>query len=293
MLASHSSARNGCAARRIFRLLWGFFLGASVGWAAEPMRIGVYSHSTNASKAAGIVRVFTLILTPEKGYQVRRVKPEDIRTGVLTNLDVLIMPGGSGSKQATNLETSGREAIQQFVKNGGGYVGVCAGAYLASSHYPWSLHIINSRVIDREHWARGTGNVVITFSELGLRALGHPEKEVEVYYGQGPLYGRGTNDALAPYEELAVYKTEVPKENVPPGVPMGVMQGTTAIARGEYGKGRVMCYSPHPEKPFQPVYHLIENGVRWAAGKEPIPVSEVQWKNRPKPQKPEPAQPEE
>ena len=280
-------------ARSFFLPLLGIFLGASLGWTAEPMKVGVYSHSTNESKAAGIVRVFTLILTKEKGYDVRRLKPEDIRAGVLTNLDVLIMPGGSGSKQATNLETSGREAIQQFVKNGGGYVGICAGAYLASSHYPWSLHIINSRVIDREHWARGKGNVVLTFSELGQKALGHPEKDVEVYYAQGPLYGRGTNDSLPPYEELAVYKTEVPKENVPPGVPMGVMQGTTAISRSTYGKGRVICYSPHPEKPFEPVYHLIENGVRWAAGREPIPVSKEEWQKRPKPQKPEPTEPED
>ena len=265
----------------------------SLGCSAEPVRIGVYSHSTNETKAAGIVRVFSLILTKEKGYALQRVKPQDIRAGGLTNLDVLIMPGGSGSKQATNLETSGCEAIRQFVKNGGGYVGICAGAYLASSHYPWSLSLINAQVIDRQHWARGKGNVMLTFSEVGQRALGHPEAEVEVYYGQGPLYGRGTNDALPPYEELAVYKTEVAKENVPEGVPMGVMPGKTAIARSEYGKGRVICYSPHPEKPFEPVYHLIENGVRWVAGKEPIDVSEAEWQKRPKPGKPESPETEE
>ena len=265
----------------------------SLGCSAEPVRIGVYSHSTNETKAAGIVRVFSLILTKEKGYALQRVKPQDIRAGGLTNFDVLIMPGGSGSKQATNLETSGCEAIRQFVKNGGGYVGICAGAYLASSHYPWSLSLINAQVIDRQHWARGKGNVILTFSEAGQRALGHPEAEVEVYYGQGPLYGRGTNDALPPYEELAVYKTEVAKENVPEGVPMGVMPGKTAIARSEYGKGRVICYSPHPEKPFEPVYHLIENGVRWVAGKEPIDVSEAEWQKRPKPGKPEAPETEE
>ena len=62
---------------------------------------------------------------------------------------------------------------------------------------------------------------------------------------------------------------------------MGVMPGKTAIARSEYGKGRVICYSPHPEKPFQPVFHLIENGVRWVAGKEPIEVTEAEWQNAP------------
>ena len=269
------------------------FLSSCLGYSAEPMRIGVYSHSTNSTKAAQIVGIFTNILTPEKGFQIQRVDPAGIRSGVLTNLNVLIMPGGSGSKQATNLEASGREAIQQFVKNGGGYVGVCAGAYLASSHYPWSLNLINAKVIDREHWARGKGNVILTLSPLGEKVLGHPESEVEVYYAQGPLYGRGTNDTLPAYEELAIYKTELAKENVPAGVPMGVMPGTTAIARGEYGKGRVICFSPHPEKPFQPIYHLIENGVRWAAGKDPIPVSEAEWAKRPKPGKPEPPVSEE
>lgn len=275
-------------------ILWlGILAFPLLGWSAEAVRVGVYSHATNEAKASGIVRVFSTILTPEKNFTVQRVKPEDIRTGALSHLDVLIMPGGSGSKQATNLETSGREAIQQFVKNGGGYVGICAGAYLASSHYPWSLNLINASVIDRQHWARGKGNVILTLSELGQKSLGHPEKEVEVYYGQGPLYGRGTNDTLPAYEELAVYQTEVAKENVPAGVPMGVMQGKTAIARSDYGKGRVICYSPHPEKPFQPVFHLIENGVRWAAGKEPISVSEAEWQKRPKPSKSGPPETEE
>ena len=275
-------------------ILWlGILVIPFPGWSAEAVRVGVYSHATNETKAAGIVRVFSLILTKEKGFALQRVKPEDIRAGVLTNLDVLIMPGGSGSKQATNLETSGREAIQQFVKNGGGYVGICAGAYLASSHYPWSLSLINAQVIDRQHWARGKGNLILTLSDLGQKALGHPEREVEVYYGQGPLYAPGTNDTLPAYEELAIYQTEVAKENVPPGVPMGVMPGKTAIARSEYGKGRVICYSPHPEKPFQPVYHLIENGVRWASGKEPIGVTEAEWQKRPKPSKPEPPETEE
>jgi len=269
------------------------FLGSCIGYSAEPIRIGVYSHSTNAAKVSQIVGVFTNILTAEKGFEVQRVDPSTIRAGVLTNLNVLIMPGGSGSKQATNLETPGCEAIQKFVRDGGGYVGICAGAYLASSHYSWSLNLINAKVIDRNHWARGKGNVVLTLTPLGQKVLGHPESEVEVFYGQGPLYGRGTNDTLPAYEELAIYKTEVEKENVPAGVPMGVMPGTTAIARGEYGKGRVICYSPHPEKPFEPVFHLIENGVRWAAGKDPNPVTKEEWAKRPKPGKPEPLDPED
>jgi hypothetical protein len=42
------------------------FLGSCISYPAEPMRIGVYSHSTNSTKAAQIVGIFTNILTPEK-----------------------------------------------------------------------------------------------------------------------------------------------------------------------------------------------------------------------------------
>jgi hypothetical protein len=41
--------------------------------------------------------------------------------------------------------------------------------------------------------------------------------------------------------------------------------GTHAIVRAEYGRGRVICYSPHPEKAAGP-HPFIEAGVRWAAG---------------------------
>ena len=46
------------------------------------------------------------------------------------------------------------------------------------------------------------------------------------------------------YETLAVYRTTVAKR----GAPRTAMQNTTAIASGNFGNGRVLCFSPHPEK---------------------------------------------
>jgi hypothetical protein len=37
------------------------------------------------------------------------------------------------------------------------------------------------------------------------------------------------------------------------------MKGTTAIAIGKYGQGRVICFSPHPE-----MTHGLESIVRFA-----------------------------
>jgi hypothetical protein len=44
------------------------------------------------------------------------------------------------------------------------------------------------------------------------------------------------------------------------------MKGTTAVARGPFGKGRVICYSPHPER-TKGLDRLVEQAVRWTAAK--------------------------
>lgn len=42
--------------------------------------------------------------------------------------------------------------------------------------------------------------------------------------------------------------------------------GTTAIARGTFGAGRVFCFSPHPER-TPAVQRQVLKAIQWAAGK--------------------------
>ena len=100
-----------------------------------------------------------------------RIKADGIRNGKLADYDVLIHPGGSGSKQAGSLEEAGRDRVREFVDGGGGFVGICAGSYLASSDYSWSLHILDAKVVDRAHWARGPGAVQIRLTDVGKKLL--------------------------------------------------------------------------------------------------------------------------
>jgi glutamine amidotransferase-like uncharacterized protein len=139
-------------------------------------------------------------------------------------------------------------------------VGICAGAYLASSHYDWSLDILNARVWDRAHWARGTGQVSLAFTAHGRTAFQTDTPKTQVYYGQGPLLIPGDNHLLPAYETLATYDSEIASR----GAPAGAMKGTHAIVRAPFGQGRVICFSPHPES-SNPTHHLITNGVRWVA----------------------------
>jgi len=194
------------------------------------------------------------------GFATKRVKAADIRAGALDRFDVLIQPGGSGSKQAKALEREGRDKIRAFVTRGGGYLGICAGSYLASADYEWSLGLLDAKVLDRKHWARGKGNVEMRLEGVGQQFLDEKRQAVTIRYAQGPLLAPAGKAEIPDYEQLAVFVTEI-AEN---GAPAGVMKGTTAAARGTFGQGRVFCFSPHPEQTDGLEYY-IEAAVRWVA----------------------------
>ena len=174
---------------------------------------------------------------------------------------MLIQPGGSGGGQGRHLAEEGREQIRNFIANGGGYIGICGGAYLASADYEWSLHVLDAKVLDRKHWARGHGMVEVEITEHGQSVLSLNNPRLSIHYGQGPLLAPANRDDIEDYEVIASYETEIAKN----GAPKGVMRGTTAIACGRFGRGRVLCFSPHPEMTEgleSLVLHAINNVMR-------------------------------
>ena len=222
---------------------------------AEAVRVAIYDDNEQVSKGP---KNLLRILSPESGFSAERITSDQIRAGGLEGFDVVIMPGGSGSRQAERLQEAGCREIREFVRSGGGYVGICAGSYLASSHYDWSLGLINARVWDRAHWDRGGGEVCIRMTEPGLQLLGRGG-DVDVQYNQGPLLVPDDEADLPGYEVLARFASEVAEKGAQPGA----MAGTHAIVRSIYGSGRVICYSPHPEVSGGP-NEIIASGVRWA-----------------------------
>lgn len=60
--------------------------------------------------------------------EVTVLNSDGIRAG-LSGYDVVIFTGGSGSAQANSIGLLGREQVRRFVEAGGGYIGICAGAY--------------------------------------------------------------------------------------------------------------------------------------------------------------------
>lgn len=221
------------------------------------LRVAVYSGEGTSKSVQNVLKA----LEDLPQLKVEKVAVEDVVAGRLDEFDVIIHPGGSGSGQARALGEQGCQQVRRFVEEGGGYVGICAGTYLATCDYDWSLHILDAKVVDRKHWARGFGNVDIGLSEKGRQLLDSDCETLTIYYHQGPLLAPAENPEIDDYETLATYKGEIAEK----GTPRGVMPGTTAIAAGRHGAGRVICFSPHPER--TPGWeNLLIRGVTWVAG---------------------------
>lgn len=201
--------------------------------------VGVYIDKGAGPSSKDLLRALAKV----ENVSVTKLTAEQIRSGGLAGLDILMHPGGSGGDQGRNLDEPGRERVRNFVREGGGYVGICAGAYLASAQYPWSLNLLDAKVVDTKHWKRGVGTVDIQLTPAGRELLRTSNGKFPIHYANGPLLAPAGRPEIEDYEEMAAFKTEL-AEN---GAPNGVMIGTTAIARGRFGDGRVMCFSPHPE----------------------------------------------
>ncbi len=236
----------------------------SKGQNQKPTLVALYQGqgTGNSSK-----KILTQLQT-ENNVEVKAVSAADIRNGDLKGFEVVIFGGGSGGGQGKALGIEGREKVREFVKNGGNYIGICAGAYLASADYDWSLHIINARVLDRAHWARGVGRVDLALNQQGQSLFQEKSKKTNIYYHQGPLLAKSDKKDLSEYQEWATFETEVSKK----GVPGGIMPGKTAIASGTFGKGKVLAISPHPE--LTPgMEKVLPNAVKWATSMNSKPNS--------------------
>ncbi len=181
------------------------------------------------------------------------VSPEDIRSGGLDRCDVVVFPGGGGGAMAQSLGADGCQAVRDFVSRGGGYVGICGGAYLATAKYDWSLGLVNAKTLtgtinvpaqgERSMAARGAGVVKMELTTLGEQLFGQRSGPWDVQFSSGPVLSPADVADLPPYAPLAIYGTETWLHEQQ----RGTMIGTPAIVAAPFGQGRVILFSPHPE----------------------------------------------
>jgi glutamine amidotransferase-like uncharacterized protein len=192
-------------------------------------------------------------LARDPGLLPELVGVPEILQGALDHADVLVVGGGKSSTQSTGLGKAGRAAVARFVDGGGGFVGICAGAYLGGSGSGKSTRLgllpvgIGATSLQCETplvWSDGPlGAARVESADLN----GGPTFKIpETAAGKVSVWARFQRN------ETSAGKREYPLENVP------------AIVSGPYGKGRVVLTSTHCERPPSPA-NLFPGMVRWSA----------------------------
>ena len=227
--------------------------------AVAPLKVGVYAD--RGPGGIGAVEWFRLVdESPE--MELHLLDGAAVRTGALDGLDLLIMPGGSSMDEFKTLGTNGVERMRAFVRNGGGYVGTCAGCCLLmdgpknrARMMPW-----NSSGSEGH-----TMFPTINLNAKGAKALGLKEGPHVMRYHGGPFLQPTTNVIADAHMEIwgtfdaeATFKGRInPKKK---------MYGSGAVVGGTYGKGRVFVTSAHPEY-FNGTLYVIEAALKYVTGR--------------------------
>ena len=234
----------------------------------DPIRAAVYTG--DGASAACVTETFEA-LRIDGGIEPSLIGPVDIFNDGLEDIDVLVFPGGSGSRQMNSLGSISHGIVRRFViEDGKGVVGICAGGYLVSDSpgYP-CLGLIGADTVDREHDKRGSALVEVSFTDEGLSIF--PEmrgyERGYIQYHDGPLFVPPEGGDYSSCEELAVNHSDVHHTG---SAPEGMTPGKSFFLIQESGKGRVFACAGHPESTAG-MRWMVPRMVRWAARREQVP----------------------
>jgi len=231
----------------------------SPGERLAPLKVGVYAD--RGPSGIGAVEWFRLV-DESPDMELHLLDGEAVRDGALDGLDLLIMPGGSSVTEYQTLGSNGVERMKTFVRNGGGYVGTCAGCCLLMDG---PLHRARMMPWDSSGAEGHTMFPTINVNAKGAKALGLKEGPHVMRYHGGPFLQPTTNVIADAHMELwgtfdaeATLKGRInPKKR---------MYGSGAIVGGTYGKGRVFVTSAHPEY-FNGTLYVIEAALKYVTGR--------------------------
>jgi len=225
----------------------------------EPVKVGVYT-GFGAAQTCQWEAYDALLL--DSLVQPYYISAADIAQGVLDQLHVVLLPGGGGSSEYLSLGAENRVRLQEFVKQGGGLVGICAGAYLLS-HTPnyACLALCPAQAIDIEHDNRGHGIAAFALNAQGKKLFPEIAKldQFFIYYYEGPVY-----DTLNRDEALEGFATMLSDVHTEGNAPANMTNNRPAILGYTVGHGRTISCIAHPEA-TPGMQWMIPRMARWAA----------------------------
>ena len=170
---------------------------------------------------------------------------------------LFVIPGGADLGYCRVLNGPGNRLIAQYVRNGGRYLGLCAGGYYGSNLCEFevgdkTLEVVGTRELSffpgtcrgaafkGFKYASEAGAKAARFS-LNLPALPGSEnltQSIHCYYNGGGIFVDAETLAGFGVEVLARYEDDVS---------LGADSGKAAIVHCKVGKGAVILTGPHPE----------------------------------------------
>ncbi|WP_081916697.1 BPL-N domain-containing protein [Luteibacter sp. 9135] len=192
--------------------------------AAEVVRVAVYRGPAACSGCAQTVKESIERLGGR--YRVDFVgarERQDISPETLSHHDIYVQPGGGQDIPGAlrSLGTRRVDAIRNFVRRGGRYLGLCMGAYLADSS---NLGLIDD---DLDSEVGRPGFEADTIDDYAVDTWWHGRRN-SVFFQDGPYFP--ATSASPGFRAIATYSN-----------------GDIAAARYDFGHGRVVLAGPHPE----------------------------------------------
>jgi len=225
------------------------------------------SRNTNIVDCYGIDKCVT-ILNNNQLIHAKKIDIENIHELTNKTTDVLIIAGGEPTQIKLHLKGKGAQIIRHFILNGGGYIGICAGAVLAIPKAP-SLELLQhvKTVNDNVWWDSGIcGDIKLNSCELACdlkkqnSAIEHICDRFNTTnlfsYKNGPLLNikqskknsQSTSKSASIPTPLATFNgpfhraTQIISNEMSEEINESV-----AILFGTYGNGSVLISSIHPE----------------------------------------------
>lgn len=238
-----TSARGSCASRDDGR---------------PSLKVGVYAGK--GPGGIGAVEWFRLVEeSPE--MELRLLDGKSVREGGLDGLDLLVMPGGNSKTEFTSLGTNGVERLKAFVREGGGYLGTCAGCCLLMDGPDRRARMMPWNTCGSEG---GTTFPSFKLNKKGAKALGLKEGLHVMRYHGGPCMWPTTNVIEgADFELWGTFNAEFAMK----GKIGKRMFGSAAIIGGKFGKGRVFVTSGHPEY-FNSTLYIVKAAIKYVTGRD-------------------------
>lgn len=222
--------------------------------AARPgqLRVAVYDGSGAQNGIGRGPAWLRARLAAEPDLMPELVGVPEILQGALDHADVLVMGGGKANLESNALGETGRATVVRFVGNGGGYVGICAGAYLGSSGSAKSAYLKLLPVDVGATYLECHTPLAWSTGPLGAARV----EDADLRGGPTFRLMENAADQVTVWARFVRNETHAEKGEY-------ALKDTPAVISGVHGNGRVVLTSTHCERIPSPATHFPAM-VRWA-----------------------------